>query len=104
MSDYKCKKGDVIAIGITHSCHSIGMARTEWRDWSLGRAHKVNRKGIVEQFTIGNQTIFHAIDRNVMIFTIADPAKRVAAEKLLAERGSDPFEDTEALKAAILAA
>jgi hypothetical protein len=39
-----------------------------------------------------------------MIFTIADPAKRVAAEKLLAERGSDPFEDTEALKAAILAA
>lgn len=102
--DYKCKKGDVIAIGITHSCHSIGMARTEWRDLALGRAHKVNRKGIVEQFTIGNQTIFHAIDRSVMIATISDADKRAAAEKLLAERGADPFETAEDLKSAILAA
>ena len=104
MTTYKCKKGDVIAIERIHSCHSIGMARTEWRDWVLGRAHKVNRKGIVEQFSVGNQTIFHAIDRNTWIATISDADKRAAAERLLAERGSDPFENADELKSAILAA
>lgn len=101
---YQCKKGDVIAIEKIHSCHSIGMARTEWRDWTLGRAHKVTRKGIVEQFTIGNGTLFEAIDRNVRIATIAEDDKRAAAERLLAVKGSEPFETADDLKAAILSA
>jgi hypothetical protein len=101
---YKAKKGDVIAIEKLHSCHSIGMARTEWRDWTLGRAHKVSRKGIVEQFSLGNGGLFYSIDRTVRIATIGDDDKRAAAERLLQIKGSEPFETAEALKEAIIAA
>jgi hypothetical protein len=104
MTNYKCKKGDVIAIRMIRSCHSIGMERKEWSDWHLGRAHKVNRKGIIEQFSIGNESIFRSIDRNVFLATIADSAKREAATRLLASNGSEPFEDMETLKSAILSA
>jgi len=101
MKPYKCKKGDVIAIERLHSNHSIGKSRTEWRDWTLGRAHKVNRKGIVEQFRVGNLGMFFSIDNTIRIATIADKEQRDAAEHVLRELGHYPFDDVEDLKAAI---
>lgn len=100
---YKAKKGDVIAIERLHSCHSIGFKRQEWKDWTLGRAHKVSRKGLVEQFRLGNESIFYSIDKNIRIATIADAEKRELAEKLLEKRGAESYESADALKAAILA-
>jgi hypothetical protein len=104
MTDYKPKKGDVIAIERVHSNHAIGMKRTEYRDWTLGRALRVTRKGIVEAFVLGDKGVPYTIDRNVRIATISDKNKREAAERLLKEQGAKPFDNADDLKAAILAA
>lgn len=102
MTQYKPKKGHVIAIERTHSWHSIGPTRTEWKDWILGRAHKVSRSGIVEQYSIGNSDLFYSIDRNVRIAVISEDDKRAAAERLLSIRGHQPFANADDLKSAIL--
>lgn len=101
---YKPKKNHVIAIERVHSCHSIGMERTEWRDIVLGRARMVNRNGIVEQFTIGNSDIAYSIDRNCRVFVLSGSDKREAAERLLAARGHEPFASAEELKTEIMRA
>lgn len=101
---YKPKKNHVIAIERAHSCHSIGMKRTEWRDIVLGRARLVNRKGIVEQFTIGNSDLAYSVDRNCRVFILSETDKREAAERLLAVRGHEPFASADELKTEILRA
>jgi len=101
---YKAKKGDVIAIERVHSCHSIGMKRTEWRDWTLGRVARASRSGAVDQFTIGDSSLVWSVDRNVRIATISDPEKRAAAERVLAIRGNAPFDTIDDIRAEILCA
>ena len=103
---YKVKKGDVIAVELTHSCHSIGMKRTEWKDWTLCRAARVSRKGIVEAFTIGNTDqpgTLYSVDSFTRVAFISDDVMRAAATRLLALRGYEPFETADELKDAIRA-
>jgi hypothetical protein len=99
MKPYKCKKGDVIAIERLHYYHSIGKSRREWRDWALGRAHKVSKKGIVKEFTLGGMPF--PVKDGIRIATIADQEQRDAAAKVLRRLGWYGFEDVEVLKAAI---
>ena len=99
---YKVKKNDVIAIEKTRSCHSIGMKRTEYKEWILGRARRVSRSGIVDQYTIGDTNLFYSVDATVRIAFISEDEKRNAAERVLAERGHEAFISIDDLKNAIL--
>lgn len=107
MKTYKPKKGHVIAIERLHSNHAIGMKRTEYRDWTLGRAARVDRAGIVEAFYLGSTDqagTLWSVDRTMRVAVIADEKLRDKAERLLKTRGHQPFETADELKAAIVAA
>lgn len=104
---YKPKKGHVIAVERVHSNHAIGMKRTEYRDWTLGRAARVTRAGIVEAFHLGSTDqpgTLWSVDRTMRVAVISDDALRDKAERVLNQRGYEPFETADELKAAILAA
>jgi hypothetical protein len=87
---YKAKKGDVIAI-----------CKKPCDIWTLGRAHRVTSKGLIDQFSFGNEGVFYSIDNTVRIAVIGDSDKREAASKLLALQGGFPYNSAEDLKAAI---
>jgi DNA helicase TIP49 (TBP-interacting protein) len=87
---YKAKKGDVIAI-----------CKKPCDIWTLGRAHRVTSKGLIDQFIFGNEGVFYSIDNSVRIAVIGDSDKRKAAERLLALQGGNPFNSADELKSAI---
>ncbi len=108
MTTYKPKKGHVIAIERLHSNHFLPMGRREeYRDWTLGRAARVTRAGIVEAFYLGSTDqpgTLWSVDRTTRVAVIGDDALRDKAERLLKARGHEPFESADELKAAIGAA
>lgn len=105
---YKPKKGHVIAIERLHSNHFLPLGkRKEYRDWTLGRAARVTRAGIVEAFYLGSTDqpgTLWSVDRTMRVAVISDDALRDKAERVLNQRGYEPFETADELKAAILAA
>ena len=108
MTTYKPKTGHVIAVERLHSNHFLPLGkRQEYRDWTLGRAARVTRDGIVEAFYLGTTDqpgTLWSVDRTTRVAIISDDALRDKAERLLKQRGHDPFETADELKAAIVAA
>ena len=98
---YKPKKGHVVAVEFTRSYHSADMKRTEYKEWVLGRAARVNRKGVVEAFTIGSTDqpgTLYSVDWTMRVAVIGDDDMRAAADKILAARGAEPFKSADELK------
>jgi len=108
MKTYKPKKGHVVAIERVHSNHFLPLGkREEYRDWTLGRAARVTRAGIVEAFYLGSTDqpgMLWSVDRTTRVAVISDDALRDKAKRLLESRGHEPFETADELKAAIVAA
>ena len=100
----KVKKGDVVAIQTKHSSNDINtMKRKEWTTFSLARAARCNRKGIVERIwkdPRGGPE--YLIDTSMRVYSISAADTQAAARTLFEAGGENTYESMAAIKEAIL--
>lgn len=100
----KVKKGDVVAVKTNHSSNDINtMKRKAWVTFSLARAARCDRKGLVTRIQKQPGGPDFTLDFNQTVFRISDPFNQAASARLFDANGENTYPDIEAIKAAIVA-
>jgi hypothetical protein len=101
----KVKKGDVVAVKTNHSSKDIGtMKRKAWVTFSLARAARCDRKGLVARIQMQPNGPAYMLDFfNQTVFRISDPDNQAASARLFDANGENTYPDIKAIKAAIVA-
>lgn len=103
MPDFNpARKGDIVAVMVTHSSHNVAMKRTSYTRWHLATVHRASRDGIVREIVMGGQSIPLRHGYFGEVFTL--PAEAQAAARAMVAAMSWPGKEWEtagAIKAAI---
>jgi len=100
----KVKKGDIVAVQTTRSSNDINtMKRKEWTTFSLARAARCTRNGIVTRIwkdPRGGPE--YLIDTSMQVYSISAADTQAAAKTLFEAGGENTYETMAAIKEAIL--
>lgn len=104
MIDNATRKGDVVAMAITHSYQSLKDGRHTYTQYHLARVFKATRDGKAQKVMIGASTVPQYVAGLGQVMAITDKALNAAARRLLDNMtypGTE-WDSAEALKAAIV--
>jgi GrpB-like predicted nucleotidyltransferase (UPF0157 family) len=96
------RKGDIVAVMVTHSHHDMSMKRHTYTRWHLATVHRSSREGIVREIVMGGQSIPLRHGYFGDVFTLSVEAQAAARAMVAAMQwpGTE-WETADAIKAAI---
>lgn len=99
---FKVKRNDVIVIETRQVSTDINTGkRNEYTYYTLARAGKVTRSGVVETYVRKFSGLTYTLSVNERVICITDAAKQAAARELFAIIKDDWFGTADRLRAAI---